>query len=492
MKSDTTDGKAAWPVNLPKTDFPMKGDLPKREPQWQAFWRERGVYGRMLERSAGRPAYVLHDGPPYANGHIHIGHALNKILKDMTVKSRSLLGLRTPYVPGWDCHGLPIETALLKEMKIHHRKAVADIPDFRRKAEAFAENFIGIQRAEFERLGGLGDWENPYRTMAPAFESRILEAFRRLYGKGYIYKGKKSVPWCVYCETALAEAEIAYKDKTSDSVFVAMPVEYPREFLGTEVMIWTTTPWTLPANMGAAFHPDLEYVLVEVKVNGNPRKLWMAEARREACLAAIGATDAKVLKSMKGSALAPVGPDAGQINFVYNPPFKGANGAYQGRGVLAEYVSAEDGTGIVHTAPGHGPDDFKTGLRYGWDPIRCPVDGAGRFTADAPEFQGLRIFEEGNPKVLEALRAAESKPLLAESSSSTATPTAGAAKTPSPSAPPSNGFGVGHEGLGPSFQAVDEVEWIPAEGKARISAMVAGRPDWCISRQRVWARPSRF
>lgn len=492
MKSESKEAKSAWPVNLPKTAFPMKGDLPQREPLWQAFWKERDIYRKMLLRSAGRPAYVLHDGPPYANGHIHIGHALNKILKDMTVKAQSLLGRRAPYIPGWDCHGLPIETALLKEMKAHHRKAVSDIPEFRRRATVFAQNFIEVQRGEFERLGCLGDWENPYRTMSPEYESKILRAFRLLYGKGYIYRGKKSVSWCVYCETALAEAEIEYKNKASASIYVAFKILYPRgDLSGAEVLIWTTTPWTLPANMGVAFHPDLEYVLVSAEVGGKPRKLLLAKARLEPCMAAIGTAGAKILKSWKGSELAPAaGEGEGRLSFKYEGPIGTDHGGNQGTGVLADYVTAEDGTGIVHTAPGHGPDDFRTGLAYGWEPILCPVDGAGRFTAEVPDYlRGKRIFEEGNPAVLEALKNNES--LLSQTKIEHSYPHCWRCKNPIAFRATEQWFlNVGHEGLRERLlHAVGEVEWVPPEGKSRISAMLQSRPDWCISRQRVWGTP---
>ncbi|HVE13487.1 MAG TPA: class I tRNA ligase family protein, partial [Elusimicrobiota bacterium] len=281
-------------VHLPKTDFPMKGDLPKREPGWLAMWEEKGVYQRMLGKAEGRPAFVLHDGPPYANGHTHIGHALNKILKDMTVKSQALMGKRAPYVPGWDCHGLPIEHALLKEKKMSKR-GVKDVNEFRAEARAFAQRFIDIQRDEFRRMGVLGDWTRPYTTMSKEYEAAIVGAFRRLYAEGYIYRGLKAVTWCVTCETALAEAEVEYKDKTSPSVYVALPVKsFDHEAVmaqndmrlmdvlqnaGAAVLVWTTTPWTLPANMAVAFNPAFTYALVRAKGPFGERVLFVAEAR---------------------------------------------------------------------------------------------------------------------------------------------------------------------------------------------------------------------
>jgi isoleucyl-tRNA synthetase len=263
--SDATTEKSK-PVFLPKTDFPMKGDLPKREPAMLEAWEKSDLYGRMQAKAKDKPLFVLHDGPPYANGHIHIGHALNKILKDIVVKSRAMAGFRAPYVPGWDCHGLPIEFQLLKELKMDKRQ-VTDVADFRRKAQAFAERFIDIQRGEFKRLGVLGAWQTPYTTMSPQYEAAILKAFRLLYGKGFIYRGKKPVYWCVHDESALAEAEVEYKEKKSPSIHVEFPVKSGSPFKDAPphaALVWTTTPWTLPANLALAFHPVHEYVLVRV------------------------------------------------------------------------------------------------------------------------------------------------------------------------------------------------------------------------------------
>ncbi|MDE2510797.1 MAG: class I tRNA ligase family protein, partial [Elusimicrobia bacterium] len=364
-------------VHLPKTDFPMKGDLAKREPGFLKAWADAGLYERIQERQKGRPPFVLHDGPPYANGHIHIGHALNKVLKDMTVKARALMGHATPYVPGWDCHGLPIETALLKEMKMSKR-GVTDIPKFRRDAAAFAERFIGLQREEFQRLGVLGDWFNPYKTMAKDYEAKILRAFRLLVKEGRVYRGLKPVQWCITCETALAEAEVEYKDKTSPSVYVAMPVA-EGDLKGAEIVIWTTTPWTLPANRAAAFNPLLEYVEIEADVAGRRRRLIVAKARVEAVVKETGAENAKTLRSWNGAQITALLPR-------YFVPYE-TKPAETGVSVLADYVTAEDGTGIVHTAPGHGEDDFHTGQRENLE-ILNPVDNAGFYTDKAPRWKG--------------------------------------------------------------------------------------------------------
>ncbi len=472
-------------VNLPKTEFPMKGELPKREPEILKTWE--GLYERILDRTKDRPAYVLHDGPPYANGHTHIGHALNKILKDMTVKSRGLMGFRTPYVPGWDCHGLPIESALLKELKISKR-AVVDIPAFRRQASAFAKKFIGIQREEFIRLGVLGDWGRPYQTMNREYEALILRVFRVLMGKGCIYRGLKSVPWCVTCETALAEAEIEYKDKSSPSVYVALPIQSPKEgFSGAEIVVWTTTPWTLPANMAAAFHPDLEYVLCDVRhpAWAKPRRLLVGRSRLESVLKALGASGHAELKSFKGKDLARA--DAGDEGpgLIYRRPF----GDQEGIGVLAGYVTAEDGTGIVHTAPGHGADDFETGKRFGLKTL-CPVDGRGHFTAEAgAALAGKQIFTEGNHSVIKDL--AGRGLLLALEQIQHSYPHCWRCQNPIAFRATEQWFlDVAHDGLrGRLLEAIRQVRWVPEVGRTRIASMVEGRPDWCLSRQRVWGTP---
>ncbi len=454
----------AHTLNLPQTGFPMKGDLPKREPERLAFWEKLGLYARLQEHQASRAkAFVLHDGPPYANGHIHIGHALNKILKDMTVKSRSLAGFKTPYVPGWDCHGLPIETALLKEKKMSKR-GISDIAAFRKEAEAFADRFIGLQREEFKRLGGVGDWERPYKTMSREYESKVLRAFRLLVKDGFIYRGLKPVYWCIICESALAEAEIEYKNKTSPSVYVAFPAG---EF---EVLIWTTTPWTLPANRAVAFHPDFDYVVVEA----GGRKLLLAKARLEAVAQALKLS-CKVLRTVKGATLK---------GLRYQRPFGG-----EGVGVLADYVTAEDGTGVVHTAPGHGADDFSTGKKNDLE-IFNPVDNSGRFTeAAGAGLAGKQIFAEGNPAVIEDLKARGW--LLGQEKIEHSYPHCWRCKNPVVFRTTEQWFlSVDKGGFRQKLlEIVKAVKWVPAEGEHRIAAMVSGRPDWCISRQRVWGTP---
>ena len=499
--SDMPEARTDWSatVRLPKTDFPMKGDLAKREPEFLKAWTDMGLYERLQERQKGRPPFVLHDGPPYANGHIHIGHALNKILKDMTVKARALMGHATPYVPGWDCHGLPIETALLKEMKMSKR-GVTDIPKFRRDAGAFADRFIDLQREEFKRLGVLGDWSRPYTTKAKDYEARILRAFRLLVKEGHVYRGLKPVLWCATCETALAEAEVEYQDKTSPSVYVALPllpflaaqIVNDKEYLdvlseqdkalltGSSLVIWTTTPWTLPANRAAAFNPLLEYVLVIVAMASGNRKLIVGKNRVAEVMKEIGATGFEVLKTWKGADLVGTG------GLAYEIPYP-THGGDIGISVVAEYVTAEDGTGIVHTAPGHGVDDFHTGQRYDLE-ILNPVDASGRYTDKAPRWTGKKIFEEGNPEIVADLR--ERGWLLAKKDIVHSYPHCWRSKNPVIFRTTEQWFLRLSEGLREHLLAqIDATTWVPAEGRTRIAAMVGNRPDWCLSRQRVWGTP---
>ncbi|MDE1976502.1 MAG: isoleucine--tRNA ligase [Elusimicrobia bacterium] len=473
-------------LNLPQTEFPMRGDLPKREPDILAFWARLDLYEKMRQRQKGRKPFVLHDGPPYANGHIHIGHALNKILKDMAVKSRALMGFETPYVPGWDCRGLPIETALLKELKTSKR-GIKDVPAFRKSAAEFAEKFIAVQREEFKRLGGIGDWEKPYKTMSRGYEAKILEAFRRLLMQGFIYRGLKPVYWCITCETALAEAEIEYKDKTSPSVYVALPIkEGPQELIGKDVLVWTTTPWTLPANMAVAFNPQEEYRLITMEgsdLPGGKRDVLLAGKRLSEIEQKLGLKKYSQGKSYRGA-------DLVAAKLACETPFGGGRSI----AVSADYVTMEDGTGIVHTAPGHGADDFLTGQKYGLKTL-CPVDGSGRFTDEAPEFlRGVKVFPEGNAAVSEDLKTRGR--LLAQENIQHSYPHCWRCKNPIIFRATEQWFLTLGGGAAAAdslreklLKAIDTVSWIPEAGKARISSMVENRPDWCLSRQRVWGTP---
>ena len=485
---ETTKKNYSETVHLPKTEFPMRGNLGKREPQWLEFWESNKIFEKMNARP-GREPFVLHDGPPYANGHIHIGHALNKILKDAVVKSQALMGKQTPYVPGWDCHGLPIEHALLKEKKMSKR-AVDDIPAFRTEAAAFADRWIDIQRGEFRRLGVLGDWDAPYKTMSNKYESSVLKAFRHLYNQGFIYRGVKTVSWCVTCETALAEAEVEYKTKKSPSVFVALPVIKGDAVFGqlshpVEAVIWTTTPWTLPANKAVALHAKLEYAVVDVDLSEfGKRILLVAKARLETVLKAIKAESHTVLKTLSGKEIVEAG-------VVFETPFafKTEFPHRESKAVLADYVSDEEGTGAVHTAPGHGADDYITGLKEGLE-ILCPVNAGGRYTKDAgPELEGKKIFEEGNPAVIEQLTAAGR--MLAVSKIEHNYQHCWRCRNPIAFRATEQWFlGVSKGNLRKDLiRAIDKVRWYPAQGRDRIMAMVESRPDWCLSRQRLWGTP---
>ncbi|HEY2037572.1 MAG TPA: class I tRNA ligase family protein, partial [Steroidobacteraceae bacterium] len=393
-----TDYKST--INLPATAFPMKADLARREPAMVAAWEEHGIYARQRQVARGRPRFVLHDGPPYANGAIHIGHAVNKILKDIIVKSRSLDGFDAPYIPGWDCHGLPIE---LQVEKKHGRPGQKlDAAAFRAACRAFAQEQVNLQRADFKRLGVLGDWDHPYLTMAPRYEAQQLRAFGRIIENGHVYKGVKPVHWCLDCRSALAEAEVEYEEKTSPAIDVAFRVTDVRDLeqrmalgagrLGSEpvdVVIWTTTPWTLPANQAVALRDEFRYALVEAEGGGERSQLIVAAELLEPCLKRFGMARLSVLAEATGRDL-----EGLQLQH----PFQDR----QVPVILAEHVTLDAGTGAVHTAPGHGHEDFAVGQRYGL-PVVNPVGNDGRFLPDTPLVAGLRV-DEANGVLVDALR----------------------------------------------------------------------------------------
>jgi isoleucyl-tRNA synthetase len=478
-------------INLPQTQFPMKADLAQREPAMVRAWAERGTYGKLRELARGRPRFVLHDGPPYANGVIHIGHAVNKILKDIVVKSRSLDGCDSPYIPGWDCHGLPIE---LQVEKKHGRPgSKLDARAFRAACRAFAQEQIELQRADFQRLGVLGDWEHPYRTMAPRYEAQQLRAFGRIIANGHLYKGVKPVHWCIDCRSALAEAEVEYEERTSPAIDVGFVVRdraelaerlaLPRgalEVRPAELVIWTTTPWTLPANQAVALHPQLRYVLVEAMPAAasagaaGPRHLILAAQLLEACLARYGLAAGQVLAQFEGRALE---------GLKLNHPF-------QDRAVpvvLGEHVTLDAGTGAVHTAPGHGQEDFTVGQRYGL-PVVNPVGDDGRFLPGTPLVAGLKV-DEANPVIIETLVRAGR--LLHQGTLVHSYPHCWRHKTPVIfRATPQWFISMEAKGLRENtLRDIRAVQWTPAWGEPRITGMIAGRPDWCISRQRTWGVP---
>src|SRR5687767_1470670 len=383
-------------INLPQTEFPMKADLARREPELLKLWEEQGIYARMREIARGRPRFVLHDGPPYANGALHLGHALNKILKDIIVKSRALDGFDAPYVPGWDCHGLPIEHQI--EKKVGRPGQKLDATAFRAACRAFAKEQIEVQREDFKRLGVLGDWANPYLTMDPRYEAQQIRAFGRIIRNGHVYKGVKPVHWCNDCRSALAEAEVEYQERTSPAIDVAFRVvdnsdlaqraALPGSKMGdvpAEVVIWTTTPWTLPANQAVALREDFQYVLVEVEQGGKPVRLILAAELLDASLKRFGLTARATLAQFPGKAL-----EGLQLRH----PFHERNVPV----ILGEHVTLDAGTGAVHTAPGHGHEDFAVGRRYKL-PVSNPVGNDGRFLPDTQFVAGLKV-EEANPVIV--------------------------------------------------------------------------------------------
>ncbi|MEH7382449.1 isoleucine--tRNA ligase [Bacillus sp. JJ1533] len=453
---------------MPKTDFPMRGNLPNREPQIQEQWEEMNIYQKVQERTKGRPLFVLHDGPPYANGDIHMGHALNKIIKDMIVRFKSMNGYCAPYVPGWDTHGLPIETALTKNKKVN-RKAMS-VADFRKLCEEYAYEQINNQREQFKRLGVRGDWENPYITLKPEYEAQQIKVFGEMAKKGYIYKGLKPVYWSPSSESALAEAEIEYQDKRSPSIYVAFPVKDGKGVLeGDEkIIIWTTTPWTIPANLGISVHPDLEYSVVSV----DNHKYVVASALLEAVTKEIGWENVSVVKTFKGRELE---------NVVATHPIYGRDSLV----MLGEHVTTEAGTGCVHTAPGHGEDDFIVGQKYGIG-VLCPVDEKGYMTAEAEGFEGL-FYDEANKPITEKLT--EVGALLKLSFITHSYPHDWRTKKPTIFRATAQWFASIKDFRQELMEAVKETKWVPAWGETRLYNMVRDRGDWCISRQRAWGVP---
>jgi isoleucyl-tRNA synthetase len=462
-------------LNLPRTDFPMRANLAQREPEILKRWASLDLYHRLLEANRGRPPFVLHDGPPYANGHIHIGHTLNKVLKDVIVKHAAMSGRFAPYVPGWDCHGLPIELEVERALG-RAKKAAMPKAEIRQRCRAYAERFVGVQGEEFERLGILGDWKRPYLTMDPAYEADEVRALGRCIAAGLLYRGKKPVHWCPSCETALAEAEVEYAELESPSVYVAYPFVEPLAgplagLRAPAAAVWTTTPWTLPASLAVAVHPDHEYVAVELA----GRVLVVAEGRVAALARALRVADVPApLARFRGRDLD--GTRAHHPWLAREVPV-----------VLADYVTLESGTGLVHTAPGHGQDDYETGQRYGLD-VLAPVDGRGRFTDAVPEWAGLRVFD-ADPKIVEHLKQVGA--LLAAEAFTHSYPHCWRCKNPIVFRATEQWF-LGMERGGLRTRALAEIErvrWIPAWGRERISNMIATRPDWCLSRQRDWGVP---
>lgn len=483
----STDYKST--INLPQTDFPMRGDLPRREPDWLAEWEQAGRYACIQHATAGRDkAFVLHDGPPYANGAIHIGHAVNKILKDMVVRSKLLAGYRAPYVPGWDCHGLPIEIAVEKQHGKPGEKL--DARAFRQKCREYAAEQIDIQRAGFKRLGVLGDWENPYRTMDFKYEADMVRALSRIVANGHVVRGAKPVHWCFDCGSALAEAEIEYGDKTSPAVDVAYdavdPQALPAKFgvaAGDAIVavpIWTTTPWTLPESQAVSLGADLEYALVEGPARSGKRVLLViAAALVEKALARYGVESLKLLGHANGAAL--------NGTKLHHPFYDRIVPV-----ILGDHVSAEDGTGAVHTAPDHGVEDFVVGRENGIGLLNY-IGARGTYRDDTPNAGGLDLAGmhvwKANDAIVALLRGRGV--LLAHAKIEHSYPNCWRHKTPVIfRATPQWFIGMEQAGLrATALKSIKDVRWVPGWGEERIAGMVAGRPDWCISRQRTWGVP---
>ncbi|MBF0487120.1 MAG: isoleucine--tRNA ligase [Nitrospirae bacterium] len=462
-------------LNLPDTNFPMKANLALRELDFLAFWREADIRAKMEEKNKDNSPYCLHDGPPYANGHIHIGHALNKILKDIIVKFHAMSGRYSPYVPGWDCHGLPIEHQADKELGA--KKLTVSIIEKRAHCRSYAQRFIDIQRDEFIRLGVFGNWSNPYITMDFDYEADIVAEFYKIAQAGYVYRGKKPVHWCPTCVTALAEAEVEYADKTSPSVYVKFKLDADSvirlfgEKQGKDVfiIIWTTTPWTLPANLALAVHPDVDYAVVD----GEGVSYIVAAPLLDKLVdIGLGGT---IVKQVKGNTLA---------GLHAHHPFIDR----RSRVVSGDFVTVEDGTGVVHIAPGHGEDDYRTGIKYGLD-IYVPVDDRGKFTAAAGDNLAGKFVFDANKEIIETLKS--NGALIAEQSITHSYPHCWRCKKPVIFRATEQWFiSMEHGDLKKrAVEEIEKVQWVPSWGKDRIYGMVKNRPDWCISRQRSWGVP---
>jgi isoleucyl-tRNA synthetase len=481
-------------LNLPRTEFPMKANLPQREPELLAKWDEERLYERIQEAGRGRPLYVLHDGPPYANGRIHIGHALNKILKDIIVKSKTMAGYRAPYVPGWDCHGLPIEHQVLKELG--DKKKQLDTITIRKLCRDYAEKYYRLQREEFRRLGVLGDWDHPYLTMDAGYEATILSQFGAFVSRDIVYKGLKPVLWCMFDQTALAEAEVEYEEHTSPSVYVRFPLQLGdaakagiaglKASTPVSVIIWTTTPWTLPANQAVCLHPEFDYAFVQTQ----EEVLIIAEKLVETAAKACGLSQYRVLGTKKGKAFEGL--------MTSRPILPGDSPI-----VLGEFVTLEQGTGCVHIAPGHGQEDYDLASRYNTDAhpkrrpleVLAPLDDQGRFTAAVKQVEGLSVFK-ANPLIVKDLRDRSLLVNRAELSLTHSYPHCWRCKNPVifrateqwfvSLDKPMDGESLRQRAL----REIDHrVRWIPPWGRDRIFGMIQNRPDWVLSRQRAWGTP---
>ncbi|MCG8551133.1 MAG: isoleucine--tRNA ligase [Desulfobacterales bacterium] len=462
-------------LNLPSTKFAMKANLPQREPEMIKTWEQKKIYKKLREQSKDKPLFILHDGPPYANGHLHMGHAINKILKDIIIRSRQMYGFNAPYVPGWDCHGLPIEHNVDK--KLGKKKKDMTPVEVRRECRAYASSFVDIQREEFKRFGVAGEWDDPYLTMNYPYEARIAKECGEFGLSGDMFLGKKPIYWCCSCQTALAEAEIEYHDHTSPSIYVKFPVKddikdlFDADGETVSVVIWTTTPWTLPANLGICLHPDFVYAAVKTQNNGI---LIMAKALVENVMGEFGISDYSIVAELSGKDLE---------NRNCKHPFYDRDSLI----ILGDHVTLEAGTGCVHTAPGHGADDHIVGKRYDLD-CYSPVEDNGTFSPGVELFEGQFIFK-ANAEIIKTLE--EKGALLKQENMSHSYPHCWRCKKPVIYRATPQWF-ISMDNLGLRQKALDEinnVHWIPSWGRERIYSMIEHRPDWCLSRQRSWGVP---
>ncbi|MBI5399850.1 isoleucine--tRNA ligase [Candidatus Saganbacteria bacterium] len=485
-------------LNLPQTAFPIRANLQKIEADLLAHWENLDLYQQIQAKNkTAAKKFVLHDGPPYPNGDIHLGHALNKIIKDIIIKYKSMQGFASPYIPGWDCHGLPIETQLIKQLTDEERKKYKEPNkkvEFRNRCKEYALKYVDLQRQEFKRLGALGDWENPYLTIDPLYEADIIRLFGDLAEKGYVYRGLKPIHWCPHCETALAEAELEYEEDKSPSIYVKFEIRNPKSEINSKIknpnlptdlpwffVVWTTTPWTLPANMAIAAHAEYEYVFINVKCQMTNDKYRneiyiVAEGLLEDFVKRVGITDYQIIDKTKGEYLEGV---------VAKHPFIDCDVML----VLDEYVTLEQGTGLVHIAPGHGIEDYKVGLKYKLFPIVMPVTADGRFDETVPEFIRGEFYKKANDLIIEQLKNGGS--FLRLENIKHSFPHCWRCKNPVIFRATEQWFvSVDHLGMREkALKAIIDTKWYPAWGENRIRGMVETRPDWCISRQRTWGVP---
>ena len=460
-------------LNLPKTEFPMRAGLPKREPEMLRRWEEMDIYGEMLKKNEGKPLFNLHDGPPFSNGALHMGHALNKSIKDFITRTYAMRGYYTPYIPGWDNHGMPIESAIIKEQKLNHK--AMSVADFRSACHAYANHYIDVQREGFKRMGVIGDWDHPYKTMDPGFEAMETRVFGKMYKNGHIYKGLKPVYWCAHDETALAEAEIEYKDDPCTTVYVKFPMHDDLGKLSAldksrlYFVIWTTTIWTLPGNLAIALHPSESYVIVKAP---NGEMYIMAEALTEKVMGLGGFKDYEIIEKHEGAFFE---------NMLADHPFLPKTS----RLVLADYVTMDSGTGCVHTAPGFGADDYMTCKRYGMEMV-VPVNDQGKHTDYAGKYAGMGT-DESNPVILNDMK--ESGMLFASEDIIHSYPHCWRCKQPIIFRATPQWFCSVDSFKDEATAACEDVRWIPAWGKDRMRSMILERTDWCISRQRRWGLP---